>query len=81
MMPECDIRYEMVCKNEFGRLHSKANSIDTALRGNGGPGIVTRLDRLEQTRSWTRDVAFLLGGAAAGFAVRFAVAMIAGGSS
>jgi len=47
-MPECDSQYEMVCKDEFGELHTKLDKLDESIRGNGRPGIQVRLDRLEQ---------------------------------
>ncbi|MFI4912438.1 MAG: hypothetical protein ACIAQZ_12295 [Sedimentisphaeraceae bacterium JB056] len=41
-------QYENICKDEFGQLHRKLDSLDESIRGNGKPGINTRLDRLEQ---------------------------------
>ena len=43
-------QYETVCKDEFGQLHEKLDQMDEAIRGNGKPGIQTRLDRLEQDK-------------------------------
>ena len=46
------------CKNEFKSIHTKLDDIDEAIRGNGKPGINTRLDRLEQ---FARFLCFLTG--------------------
>ncbi len=46
------------CKNEFRAIHTKLDSMDEAIRGNGKPGINTRLDRLEQ---FARFLCFLVG--------------------
>ena len=43
-------QYEKICKGEFDQIHKKLDKIDISLRGNGKPGIMTRLDRLEQTK-------------------------------
>lgn len=43
-------QYDSVCKSEFSALHSKLDRLDEAVRGNGKPGIQTRLDRLEQDK-------------------------------
>ena len=43
-------QYEKICKDEFSKLHLKLDKLDEAIRGNGKPGIQTRLDRLEQDR-------------------------------
>ena len=55
-------QYEEVCKDEFAGLHNKLDKMDEAIRGNGKPGIQTRLDRLEQEKlSRSKVVWFLLG--------------------
>ena len=41
-------QYRTVCKNEFQAIHGKLDKLDEAIRGNGKPGIQTRLDRLER---------------------------------
>ncbi len=51
----CDTeQYKSVCKGEFQAIHGKLDKLDEAVRGNGRPGIHTRLDRLErfQNFSW-----------------------------
>ncbi len=35
-------------KAEFAAIHRKLDRLDEAIRGNGKPGILIRLDRLEQ---------------------------------
>ena len=59
----CKEQYEDVCKGEFAELHTKLDTIDVALRGNGKPGIQVRLDRLEQERlSRSKVTWFVIGG-------------------
>ena len=41
-------QYKTVCKGEFQAIHGKLDKLDEAIRGNGRPGIQTRLDRLER---------------------------------
>ena len=41
--------YERMCRDHFNAIHEKLEEIDTAIRGNGKVGLVTRVDRLEQT--------------------------------
>ena len=55
-------QYEDVCKGEFAELHKKLDSMDSAIRGNGKPGIQLRLDRLEQEKLFrSKAIWFLLG--------------------
>ena len=45
----CDSdQYDRVCSGEFAAIHIKLDRMDEAIRGNGKPGIQTRLDRLER---------------------------------
>lgn len=41
-------QYKDICKGEFGAIHGKLDRLDEAIRGNGKPGIQTRLDRIER---------------------------------
>ena len=41
-------QYDRVCKQEFAEIKDAIISLDRAIRGNGGPGLNTRIDRLEQ---------------------------------
>ena len=60
----CD-KYESICREQFAQLHAKLDLMDLALRGNGRVGILTRIDRLEQSRHWvSKAVWFGLGIAA-----------------
>lgn len=55
-------QYKKVCKDEFKQLHGKLDRLDVAIRGNGKPGIQTRLDRLEQDKlTRSRFFWFLMG--------------------
>jgi len=40
-------QYDRVCKNDFAKIHAALDRLDTAIRGNGRPGIQLRLSRLE----------------------------------
>jgi len=61
-MSEAD-QYERVCKHEFVEIGGKLDKIDAVLRGNGKPGINTRLDRLEQDAKRISRVVWLVCGA------------------
>jgi hypothetical protein len=44
-------QYEMVCREKFEEIISRLDDIASHLyKGNGGPSIIVRMDRLEQTR-------------------------------
>lgn len=57
-------QYNNVCKGEFVEINSKLDRLDVAIRGNGKPGINTRLDRIEQSRVFKDRLLWLLLGAA-----------------
>ena len=62
-------QYKNVCKGEFQSIHTKLDKMDEAIRGNGRPGIQTRLDRLERLQNfiWFLCGAMLTAGIAAAF--------------
>jgi len=66
----CDTeQYKGVCKAEFQAIHGKLDKLDEAVRGNGRPGIQTRLDRLERFQNF---IWFICGAAiTAGIAAAF----------
>jgi hypothetical protein len=78
-MPDCDTQYEMVCRDEFGELHTKLDKLDQAIRGNGRPGIQVRLDRLEQDARRQGRLIWLIIGAAVTLAVSALWKQIFGG--
>ncbi len=48
-------QYDRYCKGEFAEIKQTLAKIDESLRGNGKPGILVRVDRLEQARKrWDR---------------------------
>lgn len=54
--------FRAACQREFEELQRKLDRLDEAIRGNGKPGIVLRLDRLEQdTRRQSRLIWLILG--------------------
>ena len=57
-------QYEDTCKGQFGELHVKLDRMDVAIRGNGKPGLNTRLDRLEQDAKRQARLIWLIVGAA-----------------
>jgi len=62
-MEQCNIEQEH-CQKQFDLLFDKLDKLDSAIRGNGKPGITVRLDRLEQsTKIYTRIIWVLLGAA------------------
>jgi len=59
----CEEKYEDVCKGEFGKIHTKLDALDEAIRGNGKPGIQTRLDRLEHAEETRSRLLWVITGA------------------
>jgi len=61
--------FRPACEREFVYIRAKLDRIDEAIRGNGKPGIVLRLDRLEQdARFYSRLVWVVIGSVATAFA-------------
>ena len=48
MAKECSPMQRDECREEFKIVFAKLDRIDVSLRGNGKPGILLRLDRLER---------------------------------
>jgi hypothetical protein len=71
-----DNQYEKVCKDEFGSMHTKLDKMDEAIRGNGKPGIQTRLDRLEQDAAVRSKLLWLITASAITGAVSLVVTVI-----
>jgi hypothetical protein len=69
MMCPTSEQYETVCKAEFGEIKSKLDRLDEAIRGNGKPGILLRLDRLENNELRRSRLLWLIVGAAVTLAV------------
>ncbi len=55
-------QYEQ-CQSHFAAIHRKLDRMDEAVRGNGRPGILVRLDRLEQDARRQGKLIWLLVGA------------------
>jgi len=72
-------QYERVCKGEFAAIHVKLDRMDEAIRGNGKPGLNTRLDRLEQDAKRQARLVWLIVGAAVTLAVSSAWQAVFGG--
>ena len=65
-MNECDQtdRY-LLNEKHFEIIHGKLDRLDEAIRGNGRPGVVIRLDRLEQDAKRQGKLIWLILGAVA----------------
>ena len=72
-------QYDLVCKGEFEHMHAKLDRMDEAIRGNGRPGINTRLDRLEQDAKRQARLVWLVVGVALTLAATSAWNAIFGG--
>ena len=72
-------QYENTCKGEFGELHAKLDRMDVAIRGNGKPGLNTRLDRLEQDAKRQARLIWLVVGSAVTLAASSAWQAVFGG--
>ena len=62
------------CKTSFEVLFAKIDKLDEAIRGNGKPGILIRLDRLEQSAKTQAKLIWLILGAL-GTCIATAIAM------
>jgi len=69
---------ETTIERHFEVIHRKLDRLDEAVRGNGKPGILVRLDRLEQDAKRQSRLVWLIVGAALVAATSGAVAWIAG---
>ncbi len=56
-------QYENICKDEFGQIHVKLDKLDESIRGNGKPGILVRLDRLERETAKRNKFFWVVAGA------------------
>jgi len=62
-------QYDRICKREFREIHAKLDRLDTAIRGNGKPGIQTRLDRLEVAQATRSRLLWIIAAALVTLAV------------
>ena len=76
-MTECN-QFEQ-CQGHFESIHRKLDQLDESIRGNGRPGINTRLDRLEQDAKRQARLVWLVVGAAVTLAVSSAWHALVGG--
>ena len=72
------------CKEQFESLHEKLDRLDEAIRGTPGngtrPGILVRLDRLEQAAKRQSKLIWLILGAVVTASASGAVAFITSGA-
>lgn len=69
-------QYEKFCRDEFAELHKKLDRLDTAIRGNGRLGIITRIDRLERTEAVRNKLLWLIAGSSITAAMSLLAAVI-----
>ncbi|NLF29327.1 MAG: hypothetical protein GX591_00400 [Planctomycetes bacterium] len=69
---------EPTLERHFEVIHDKLDRLDEAIRGNGKPGILIRLDRLEQDAKRQGKLVWLIVGATVVAAVSTLVQWIAG---
>ena len=69
---------ETTIEQHFEVIHKKLDRLDEAVRGNGKPGILIRLDRLEQDAKRQSKLVWLIVGAAVVATTSGAIAWIAG---
>ena len=63
MTDSCDRDDRDECARKFDMLFLKIDRLDEAIRGNGKPGILVRIDRLEQSEMTRGKLLWLLAGA------------------
>ena len=69
---------ELSIEHHFEVIEAKLDRLDEAIRGNGKPGILIRLDRLEQDAKRQAKLVWLIVGATVVAAVSGIVQWIAG---
>ena len=69
---------EPTLERHFEVIHAKLDRLDEAIRGNGKPGIMIRLDRLEQDAKRQAKLVWLIVGATVVAAVSSVFQWIAG---
>jgi hypothetical protein len=72
-------QYDRICKGEFREIHTKLDRLDVAIRGNGKPGIQTRLDRLEVAHATRSRLLWIIAGATVTLAVGAVWKLVFGG--
>ena len=72
-------QYRTVCKGEFSAIHKKLDRLDEAIRGNGKPGIMLRLDRLEISEATRRRLLWIIAAAVVTLAVAALWKLVIGG--
>jgi len=69
---------EPTFESHFKVIHAKLDRLDEAIRGNGRPGIMIRLDRLEQDAKRQAKLVWLIVGATVVAAISSIFQWIAG---
>jgi len=69
---------ETTIEQHFEVIHKKLDRLDEAIRGNGRPGILIRLDRLEQDAKRQGKLVWLIVGATVVAAISLVMKWITG---
>ena len=56
-------QYVEVCRDHFKSIEAALQKIDKTIRGNGAPGVYTRLDRLERAELTRNKLLWLIAAA------------------
>lgn len=59
-----DCEYSRICRDRFDRIDAKLDRIDSWIRGNGGVGLASRIDRIERIEAGRRRAMWMVVGAA-----------------
>jgi hypothetical protein len=70
--------FRAACEREFEEIRLKLDRLDEAIRGNGKPGIVLRLDRIEQDARRLSKLVWLIVGSAVTACASVVAAWISG---
>jgi hypothetical protein len=69
-------QYTDVCRSEFAAIRRSIEKLDESIRGNGKPGITTRLDRIEQAAKGMAKLTWLIVGGVVSLTVAFFIAKL-----
>ena len=68
-MTHAEEELDRLHRQEIAEIHEKLDRLDEAIRGNGKPGINTRLDRLEASERTRSRLLWIIAGAVVSLAV------------
>lgn len=77
MTGECNAALD--CHEQFSTINRKLDKLDEAIRGNGHPGILMRLDRLERSEIARGRMFWIVTGSAAALILKSVMTPFLGG--